>query len=212
MGRFWESSRNIGKNLGVVRLGKGTGESRVWLGGSSISSINVHWRTSTLYARCLYPEHPKSGSPSICARCFAMCYRRGIEITFSSVQSLSHVRLFAIPWIAARQASLSITNIRGIEIILVIVIPPLSRQSRARHVAKWVTSSPLNPPNSDRRSCKRGKGGLEQALAQGRAVSKKQLRFEVKSDVKSHLLNLSFLKADLGTGASLWEGFHRSKI
>ena len=31
-------------------------------------------------------------------------------IQFSSLQSLSHVRLFAIPWIAARQASLSITN------------------------------------------------------------------------------------------------------
>ena len=29
---------------------------------------------------------------------------------FSSVQLLSHVQLFAIPWIAARQASLSITN------------------------------------------------------------------------------------------------------
>ena len=29
---------------------------------------------------------------------------------FSSVQSLSRVRLFVIPWIAARQASLSITN------------------------------------------------------------------------------------------------------
>ena len=29
---------------------------------------------------------------------------------FSSVQSLSRVRLFATPWIAARQASLSITN------------------------------------------------------------------------------------------------------
>ena len=29
---------------------------------------------------------------------------------FSSVQSLSRVRLFAVPWIAARQASLSITN------------------------------------------------------------------------------------------------------
>ena len=28
----------------------------------------------------------------------------------SSVQSLSHVRLFAIPWTTARQASLSITN------------------------------------------------------------------------------------------------------
>jgi len=31
---------------------------------------------------------------------------------FSSVQSLSHVQLFATPWIAARQASLSITNYR----------------------------------------------------------------------------------------------------
>ena len=33
-----------------------------------------------------------------------------VKIQFSSVQSLSHVRLFAIPWAAARQASLSITN------------------------------------------------------------------------------------------------------
>ena len=31
-------------------------------------------------------------------------------LQFSSVQSLSHVRLFATPWIAARQGSLSITN------------------------------------------------------------------------------------------------------
>ena len=31
----------------------------------------------------------------------------------SSVQSLIHVRLFATPWIAARQASLSITNSRS---------------------------------------------------------------------------------------------------
>ena len=32
------------------------------------------------------------------------------KLTFSSVQSLSHVHLFATPWIAARQASLSITS------------------------------------------------------------------------------------------------------
>ena len=32
---------------------------------------------------------------------------------FSSVQSLSHVRLLVTPWIAARQASLSITNSRS---------------------------------------------------------------------------------------------------
>ena len=35
-------------------------------------------------------------------------FDRGVQ--FSSVQSLSCVRLFATPWIAARQASLSITN------------------------------------------------------------------------------------------------------
>ena len=32
------------------------------------------------------------------------------RIQFSSVQSLSHVQLFATPWTAACQASLSITN------------------------------------------------------------------------------------------------------
>ena len=36
-----------------------------------------------------------------------------IHCQFSSVQSLSHVRLLATPWIAARQASLSITNSRS---------------------------------------------------------------------------------------------------
>ena len=33
-----------------------------------------------------------------------------LDHQFSSVQSLSHVRLFATPWIAVPQASLSITN------------------------------------------------------------------------------------------------------
>ena len=33
---------------------------------------------------------------------------------FSSVQSLNHVQLFATPWTAARQASLSITNSRSL--------------------------------------------------------------------------------------------------
>ena len=33
---------------------------------------------------------------------------------FSSVQSLSRVRLFATPWIATRQASLSITNFQSL--------------------------------------------------------------------------------------------------
>ena len=39
---------------------------------------------------------------------------------FSSVQSLSRVRLFATPWIAARQASLSITNSQSLPKLMLI--------------------------------------------------------------------------------------------
>ena len=39
---------------------------------------------------------------------------KDILYQFSSVQSLSHIRLFATPWIAARQASLSITNTQSL--------------------------------------------------------------------------------------------------
>ena len=39
---------------------------------------------------------------------------------FSSVQSLSHVRLFASPWTAARQATLSITNSRSLPKLMFI--------------------------------------------------------------------------------------------
>ena len=41
-----------------------------------------------------------------------MC--RNSSVQFSSVHSLSRVRLFATPWITARQASLSITNSRSL--------------------------------------------------------------------------------------------------
>ena len=43
-----------------------------------------------------------------------ICYHQGNYFQFSSVQSLSHVRLFATPWITACQASLSITNSRSL--------------------------------------------------------------------------------------------------
>ena len=42
---------------------------------------------------------------------------------FSSVQSLSHVRLCVTPWIAARQSSLSITNSRSSLMSIESVIP-----------------------------------------------------------------------------------------
>ena len=44
---------------------------------------------------------------------FHIRYSNGQSVQFSSVQALSHVRLFVIPWIAALQASLFITNSRS---------------------------------------------------------------------------------------------------
>ena len=58
-----------------------------------VSHVYLHWQASSL------PLAP-SGKPLA-------------EVQFSSVQSLSHVWLFVTPWIAARQASLSITNSRS---------------------------------------------------------------------------------------------------
>ena len=46
-------------------------------------------------------------------RIFETVGNDNINTQFSSVQSLSRVRLFATPWITARQASLSITNSRS---------------------------------------------------------------------------------------------------
>ena len=46
---------------------------------------------------------------------------------FSSVQSLSRVRLFVTPWIAARQAALSITNSQSLpKIMLIKLVVPSS--------------------------------------------------------------------------------------
>ena len=69
-----------------------------------------------------------------------------ISIQFSSVQSLSCVRLFATPWIVARQASLSITNswsslkLTSIELVMpsshlifccpLLLLPPISPSIR----------------------------------------------------------------------------------
>ena len=48
------------------------------------------------------------------------------SVQFSSVQSISHVRLFVTPWIAACPASLSITNSRSLLKLMSIelVMPP----------------------------------------------------------------------------------------
>ena len=71
----------------------------------------------------------------------------------SSVQSLSCVQLFATPWIAARQASLSITNSRSSPKLICIELVstyPISRlvSSASPHITtlSCSTSSPLFYP------------------------------------------------------------------
>ena len=74
----------------------------------------------------------------------------------SSVQSLSHVQLFATPWIAACQASLSVTNsqsplrLTSIELVsdaiqpshpLSSPSPPASNPSQHQSLFQWVNSS-----------------------------------------------------------------------
>ena len=88
-----------------------------------IHHCGVIQNSFTSLCLCALPLHPSSPPPScspaatVLFTVFSKCHVVGIiqyvdfsSVHFSSVQSLSHVRLFATPWIAARQASLSITN------------------------------------------------------------------------------------------------------
>ena len=53
---------------------------------------------------------PKPADSQLLSLCAEACAPRACSVQFSSVQSLSRVLLFATPWTAAHQASLSITN------------------------------------------------------------------------------------------------------
>ena len=63
--------------------------------------------------------------------CVCMCVCVFVA-QFSSVQSLSHVRLFTTPWTAALQASLSVTNSRSPP-------KPMSLESSVSHVQFFAT-------------------------------------------------------------------------
>ena len=69
----------------------------------------------------------KMKEPVLISPVIKSCYKATIIkiVIFSSVQSLSRVRLFATPWTTARQASLSITNSRSLPKLMSIesVIP-----------------------------------------------------------------------------------------
>ena len=73
---------------------------------------------------CLFGKHPEQGQKS--AKLKSVCVQSNVtsvECLFSSVQSLSCVQLFATPWTAACQASLSITNSQSLLKLIESVIP-----------------------------------------------------------------------------------------
>ena len=87
-----------------------------------------------------------------CYKCMRIRKIHDTSVQFSSVQSLSHVRLFVTPWTAARQASLSITNsqslLKPVSIESVMPYHPLSSPSlpafnlsQDQGLFKWVSSS-----------------------------------------------------------------------
>ena len=73
---------------------------------ATITTINCRkcWITQKKKQTCIHQNSPLLVSP------FSLPLA---SVQFSSVQSLSGVRLFATPWIATHQASLSITNSRS---------------------------------------------------------------------------------------------------
>ena len=80
-------------------------------------------------------QHAKTQSCKKSSLRFGMgsCSMAGDSVQFSSVQSLSHVCLFATPWITAHQASLSITNSRSSPKLLSIEsVMPSSRRILCR--------------------------------------------------------------------------------
>ena len=136
-----------------------SGSTWVKLGGNALSL----WRLSAAMGGVLLNAAPlsrASGGSVSCSSarvgrtmalgCLPSAYCR-TSVQFNSVQSLSRVRLFATPWIAARQASLSITNSRSllklmsIESVMpsnrliicrLLLLPPSIPQLRHNHHAR----------------------------------------------------------------------------
>ena len=92
-------------------------------------------------------------------RFFRQEYCSGLLGRISSVQSISRVRLFATPWIAAHQASLSITNSRMFIVMLSKAhLTSHSRMSGFRSVItpSWLSGSTPSPAFIVCRLCDEG--------------------------------------------------------
>ena len=91
--------------------------------GSQVISHSTTWIFAAPWTVALqvplpggvFQQRDKISSPTVfLAQIPCGCLRKQDIFQFSSVQSLSHVRIFVTPWIAAHQASLSITNSRSL--------------------------------------------------------------------------------------------------
>ena len=88
-------------------------ETQVWsLGQEGPLEKEMTTHSSILTWEIPQTEVPLAGSSPWGRRESDVTEQLTLYIQFSSVQPLSRVRLFATPWTAARQASLSITNSR----------------------------------------------------------------------------------------------------
>ena len=123
------------------------------------------WQTSILCVRTLYwtkTQPQKSFQHSFTSSLFLRCliklhlFALSGSVQLSSVQLLSHVQLFVIPWITARQASLSITNsqsslrLTSIESVMPssqlilcrpLKSPPAPNPSQHQSLFQWANSS-----------------------------------------------------------------------
>ena len=112
------------------------------------SAIGMHMSPPT------WTSFPPHSPPLDCHRALGWTPRVICNFPFSSVQSLSRVLLFVTPWIAAHQASLSITNswsthklmsiesvIPSSHLILLSPFPPAPNPSKHQSLFQWVSSS-----------------------------------------------------------------------
>ena len=80
---------------------------------SRLISFRIDWFNLLAIWRTLYSLLHHHSSKASIPRCPVFFMVLLLQTLFSSVQLLSRVQFFATPWIAARQASLSITNSRS---------------------------------------------------------------------------------------------------
>ena len=115
-------------------------------------------QTSNLQGSCIFPLLSEMLWLGLFVHISCLCleiHPFWSSVQFNSVQSLSRVRLFATPWIAAHQASLSITNSQSspkpmsIELVMpsshlilchpLLLLPP--HPSQHQGLFQWVNSS-----------------------------------------------------------------------